>query len=337
MAEYDVFISYRWVSPDQEWVRKDLFPALRAAGLRPLLDVEDFVPGRDLILEMTRAGRSSQRALCVVSPAYFEGNRMVAFEALNARRADPSGQDSKLIPLVLMPTELPEWMRGLVPVDWTDSLHYGREWNKLLRVLDAPNKGAPPPGGIDTPSPPPRNTEPPTAKWHLHMTLMKVNPRVVTPYAFSAVALLCASAAVLWIPEFWQRLPFVVSHAESTAVSKAMPALMKTLYSSFVGVAFLGAIITGLFNSQIVFSAAKMCFLLAFFSFLCALVTLISHESMIPHMVLVLLLAASFIKHFVLGSLGYYWKRRSLGDAAAEALLLTAFVGSILGPLRASF
>ena len=88
---HDVFVSYRWVDPDQTWVREQLAPALRNSGLTVLLDVDDFVPGRDLILEMTRAGHESRRVLCVLSPDYFDGNRMVAFESLMARRLDPSG------------------------------------------------------------------------------------------------------------------------------------------------------------------------------------------------------------------------------------------------------
>jgi hypothetical protein len=144
---YDVFISYRWVEPDQTWVRDQLVPALKNAGLAVLLDVEDFVPGRDLILEMTRAGRESRRALCVLSPEYFDENRMVGFESLMARRSDPSGTESRLIPLLLRPTELPEWLRGLIPIDWTNPRDYPREWGKLLKVLggrqDANPPGAP--------------------------------------------------------------------------------------------------------------------------------------------------------------------------------------------------
>ena len=88
---HDVFISYRWVDPDQTWVREQLAPALRNAGLEVLLDVDDFVPGPDIILEMTRAGHESRCVLCVLSPDYFDGNRMVAFESLMARRHDPAG------------------------------------------------------------------------------------------------------------------------------------------------------------------------------------------------------------------------------------------------------
>jgi len=146
--QYDVFLSYRWSDPDQSWVRDHLAPALRAAGLRVCLDVEDFVPGRDLVLEMGRSGSESKRALCILSPAYFDGNRMVGFEALMARRKDPMGLDSGLIPFLLSRVEIPEWLRGLVPVDWTRPNERAREWRKLLAVLEAPTLDVPPPPSL---------------------------------------------------------------------------------------------------------------------------------------------------------------------------------------------
>jgi len=144
MPKYDVFISYRWVDPDMSWVREQLVPALQAAGLKTLLDVEDFVPGRDLVLEMDRAGRESRCVLCVLSPAYCAGDRMVGFESLAARRSNPTGSESRLIPLLIAPAELPEWIRGLVPIDWINERSRVREWNKLLRILGA-RQGAEPP------------------------------------------------------------------------------------------------------------------------------------------------------------------------------------------------
>lgn len=108
---YDVFISYRWVDPDQRWAREQLAPALRNARLAVLLDVDDFVPGRDLILEITRAGHESRRVLCVLSPDYFDGNRMAAFESSMAPRLDPSGSEPGSIRLVLRSSELPDWRR----------------------------------------------------------------------------------------------------------------------------------------------------------------------------------------------------------------------------------
>jgi hypothetical protein len=151
---YDVFISYRWVDPDMTWVREHLAPALRQAGLRVLLDVEDFEPGRDVMLEMERAGRQSRHAICVISPDYFAGNRMVGFESLMFRRSDPSGMESRMIPLILRRTEMPDRFAGLIPVDWTEAGAHGREWTRLLEVLEAPRRDVLGPGAVGEPSRP---------------------------------------------------------------------------------------------------------------------------------------------------------------------------------------
>jgi hypothetical protein len=145
---YDVFISYRWITPDQEWVQEQLYPALVSAGLKVCLDVEDFRPGRDLILEMETAGQESRHVLCVISPEYFEKGRMVEFEALSARKRDPGGRDSVLIPLILREAQMPPNIKDLIPINWTNPNHHPREWRKLLRVLEAAKPESPRPGVV---------------------------------------------------------------------------------------------------------------------------------------------------------------------------------------------
>jgi hypothetical protein len=153
-TRYDVFLSYRWVEPDKSWVRNELCPALQRAGLRVCLDVEDFAPGRNVILEMQRAGTESRSVLCVLSPEYFEGNRMTWFESLAARASDPSGSASTLVPLMLRETQRPGWIGDLVYVDWVDQSGHVREWRKLIRALCAPNQDASAPGPVCAPDPP---------------------------------------------------------------------------------------------------------------------------------------------------------------------------------------
>jgi hypothetical protein len=171
--KYDVFISYRWIEPDKSWVQGQLEPALENAGLNVLLDAHDFVPGRDLMLEMTRAGKESKRGLCVLSPDYVnDPSRMVNFESLMLRRTDPSGVGSRLIPFILRPTELPDHLANLIAVDWTNPTHHQREWVRLLDVLEAKNRNAPPPGALEAYAalpererpkpPPPSRPAPPT-------------------------------------------------------------------------------------------------------------------------------------------------------------------------------
>jgi hypothetical protein len=141
----DPFISYRKKDPDESWVQEELRPALERAGLRVLIDVNDFVPGRNVIEEIDRAGRESRRALCIVSPDYFDGDRLIHFESLQSRFRDPRGADSGLIPLILRETELPGWLRDLVPVDWTPRGDPAREWRRLLQVLEAKDLNGLPP------------------------------------------------------------------------------------------------------------------------------------------------------------------------------------------------
>jgi hypothetical protein len=145
----DLFVSYRWIDPDQQWVRAELVPQLRQAGLHVLLDVDEdgFVPGRDVIGEMTRAGRECRRTLSVWTPDYFAEDRTVWFESLQARRRDPRGSHSTLLPLLLRHTEIPGEFYGLVYVDWTQAARRKIEWARLLSLLEAPNRDTPPPNG----------------------------------------------------------------------------------------------------------------------------------------------------------------------------------------------
>lgn len=140
---YDVFISYRWITPDQEWVRQQLYPALIEAGLKVCLDTENFLPGRESILEMSRAGEESQHVLCILSPEYFEEGKNVAFESLAARRRDIDGRNSFLIPLIFRQTEIPPMFRGLIPIDWRDPNKRAQQWRRLLEALGASNLDAP--------------------------------------------------------------------------------------------------------------------------------------------------------------------------------------------------
>jgi hypothetical protein len=200
---YDVFVSYRWAEPDQSWVRDELVPALEASKLKVCLDVQDFVPGRDLILEMSRAGTQSRRAICVLSPAYFDGNRMVGFESLMARRFDPSGNESRLIPFVLRKCEIPEWLYGLVPVDWTAPSYHKREWHKLLRVLGAPEIGAKIPGlAIERQIPAPVPEQKSWCWWSTHESIQNEVPSVTAIFETMIAVLLywwiALQVGVLW-------------------------------------------------------------------------------------------------------------------------------------------
>lgn len=119
---------------------------------------------------MTRAGCESRRTLCVWTPDYFASDHTVWFESLQARRRDPQGHHSFLVPLLLRQCQIPGEVYGLVLIDWTDVARRDTEWARLLAVLRtapendisagsdgtsrppvAPPPVVPPPPGSDSP------------------------------------------------------------------------------------------------------------------------------------------------------------------------------------------
>ena len=72
--------------------RQAKLACLERVGLRVCLNVDDFVPGRDLILEMSRAGRESKSTVCAFSSDCFEGATWVRRSFLDGVQC-PEEQD----------------------------------------------------------------------------------------------------------------------------------------------------------------------------------------------------------------------------------------------------
>jgi hypothetical protein len=329
---YDVFVSYRWVNPDQEWVRNQLVPALQKAGLKVFLDVNDFVPGRDLILEMSRAGSQSHRALCVLSPDYFEGNRMVSFESLMSRRSDPSGQESRLIPLILRQSDLPEWLRGLISVDWTNPNDLIREWKKLLKVLEAPNLAAPPPAPIEqaaTPKDPTPHPKPAVRFWP-NRSLIRVNRPVAQWQIRAALLLLIASGTGGLLALLANRQVFPTEFANTLA--KAEPKLLSAFSFATVGTLILLMIVTKLANNQLMLSLAQCFNLLSVLYLFCAVMPFLPVSLFRLHDFILLGLACAGL-YFISGMFLYYIGRKSYGDALLELVIVGFYTLSAWRPL----
>ncbi len=149
---FDAYVSYSWDEPAKSWVRGHLVPSLQAAGLNICLDVDEFDITQDLVLEMDRTLRQSRRAICVITPGYFDTNSNTLFEALFVHRRDLTGHRGDLILLILVdPGELPAWISGRIRVEWNEDDELPSKWSRLLRSLGAKNLTVSPPG------PPPRS------------------------------------------------------------------------------------------------------------------------------------------------------------------------------------
>ncbi|MFL6284975.1 MAG: toll/interleukin-1 receptor domain-containing protein [Pyrinomonadaceae bacterium] len=143
--ELDVFISYRRVCPDLEWVQKDLYDALKKAGLEVWLDRWNGEPGERIPAQTERALRQSRRAVCVISPAYIKELRKRSgwltreFETIFDSN---QSENSRLIPLLLGSEKIPERIESLVAINLANPATHEQEWERLLNALEAKNPGA---------------------------------------------------------------------------------------------------------------------------------------------------------------------------------------------------
>src|SRR5262249_25506583 len=113
---YDVFISY--AQDDLDWVRNELLPPLREAGLRVLTE-RDFGQGDSRLRALEQAVESSQRTMVVLTPAWLESD-WNEFESFLVRTQDPAARARRLLPLLLKPCQLPPRLSALIPADFTD-------------------------------------------------------------------------------------------------------------------------------------------------------------------------------------------------------------------------
>ena len=100
---YDVFISYRQQDPEARWVREQLAPRLRVAGLRVCLDRDSFRLGAPLVLEMGRAVESSRFTLLVLTPAYLE-SAYTELESVLAEHLGLEQRENRMLVALREPT-----------------------------------------------------------------------------------------------------------------------------------------------------------------------------------------------------------------------------------------
>jgi hypothetical protein len=130
---YDVFVSYRQRDPDGSWVRGQLVPRLRTAGLRVCLDGDSFRLGAPLVLEMGRAVESSRYTLLVLTPAYLES----AFTELESVLAEHLGLEQRETRMLIVLREAAHPRVGLRARLWLDMTHDEEVDDQVARLVSA--------------------------------------------------------------------------------------------------------------------------------------------------------------------------------------------------------
>lgn len=93
--KYDLFLSYRHIEPDQTWVRKNLVPALKEAGLNICFDGDYrcFRAGEPIILSMQNAVVNSRYTVAIFTPEYEESG-FTELESLMAQHLETEARQS---------------------------------------------------------------------------------------------------------------------------------------------------------------------------------------------------------------------------------------------------
>jgi len=133
--DYEVFVSHS--EAERGWVRDELLPRLKEAGLRACLDWRDFRPGAPRAAEVERAVTRSRHTLLVLTPAYLE-DEWAGFGDLLVQALDPAARQRRLIPLLKARCQLPLRIRHLTYVNFADPEEPEWAWAQLLTALGAP-------------------------------------------------------------------------------------------------------------------------------------------------------------------------------------------------------
>lgn len=100
---YDIFLSYRHLEPDQQWVKKTLVPALKETGLKVCFDgdYKCFRAGEPIINSMQNAVVNSRYTVAIFTPDYEESGftelENLMAQHLETEASQSAGKNKRLI------------------------------------------------------------------------------------------------------------------------------------------------------------------------------------------------------------------------------------------------
>jgi hypothetical protein len=71
----------------------------------------------------------------ILTPAWVQ-NKWREFEALSLQTSDPANIQKRVLPLQLDLCEVPRWLGMLTSADFTDRIHWEREFARVVKAID---------------------------------------------------------------------------------------------------------------------------------------------------------------------------------------------------------
>jgi hypothetical protein len=127
---YDVFISYS--RHDRDWVEETLLAHLEQAGLRVCVADRDYALGVATIINTEHAIQQSHKTLLVITPEWL-AEVWQTFESLLLLTRDPTGQQQRMVPLLVRACQLPNRLELFTSLNLTDA---SKQESQLRRLVD---------------------------------------------------------------------------------------------------------------------------------------------------------------------------------------------------------
>jgi hypothetical protein len=132
--KYDAFLSYRHSEPDRAYAL-EVLEFLENRRLRVAVDFRDFAANEHFLSEMERCIKESRFVLCVITAQYAQSDH-TSEEAIISKTLDMAERRKRLVPLIFQRADLPDWLHGLVGIDFTQSATVD-PFERLCYLLDA--------------------------------------------------------------------------------------------------------------------------------------------------------------------------------------------------------
>ncbi|MBW4601779.1 MAG: toll/interleukin-1 receptor domain-containing protein [Calothrix sp. FI2-JRJ7] len=130
---FDAFISYS--SRDRDWVNDKLLTALETGGLKACIDYRDFEIGVPTLTNIEQAVEKSRKTLLVLTPSWLN-SQWTNFETLLVQTSDPAAQARRILPLMVIKTELPKRLEMLTYLDLTDPGEFDLQLRRLINNIN---------------------------------------------------------------------------------------------------------------------------------------------------------------------------------------------------------
>lgn len=182
------------------------------------------------------------------------------------------------------------------------------------------------------------NTKKPKRRITPYLVFYPVNQevlrRLVRPFLTGGLIATVAGGIGALLSQIWENIPQLMEYFDiQNSLMEAQTTFLHAVLFAILALIFFGGITTRLIDFQLVYSVARTFLFLALYHVVCAIISLFPGSLIVHVLLAIIVLTVGVIRFFFYGSLGYYLKRRSYGDAFLEAIVMLSLIYFAWSPI----